>query len=673
MRAVMTGATGFIGRNLLARLLERDEQVFAIVRPGSIDRLRAIGRRLGVDDRRIVPIEGDLCAPRLGVSDADLERIARAENFFHVAAVYDLSADATETGIANVDGTRHALELARVAEVGCFHQLSSIAVAGTYKGTFTEEMLDEAVGLDHVYFASKHESERLVRETCPVPWRVYRPSLVIGRSDNGEMDKVDGPYYFFSWLKRLAALRNPMPIALPFDGFVNMVPVDYVATVIDHIAHLPGLDSRTFHVVDPKPLTVVEVLDRFSRAAGGPRFVQLPMPGAARTLLNSLVRTPAGVVFERVGLPASIADYLSWTTRFDTTNTDAALAGTSIALPRLHEYAGVLWDFWRRRLDPAARAKGELGRAVAGRTVMITGGSSGIGRATALKVAAAGGIPLLVARGIDALEATKAEIVKAGGTAFVYRADLSDVEDCQRLAKEVIAEHGGVDVLVNNAGRSIRRSVAASADRFHDFERTMQLNYFGAVALILTLLPPMRARKRGHIVNVSSIGVQTYPPRFAAYVASKAALDAFSRCIASEVHGDKVRLTTVHMPLVRTPMIAPTSIYRSFPTLSPTEAADVICRAIAQQPKRVSTPVGMIAQVTGAVAPDIQDRVLNIAYQIFPESPASRGEATPGPGHEPELADTAFVPGEPREDLREGSELSIAQRAMVQLLRGIHW
>src|SRR3954469_7752618 len=528
MRAVMTGATGFIGRKLLARLLERDEQVFAIVRPGSIERLRAIGQRLGADDRRIIAIEGDLCEPRLGVRDADLERIVRAEHFFHVAAVYDLAADATATGIANVEGTRHALELAGAADVGCFHQLSSIAVAGRYDGIFGEMMLDEAVGLDHPYFATKHESERLVRETCPVPWRVYPPSLVVGRSDNGEMDKIDGPYYFFPWIKRLASVPNPVPIALPFDGLVNIVPVDYVAAAVDHIAHREGLDGRVFHLADPAPLTVVETLDRLSRAAGGPRFMTMPMPGPARAIFNGLVRPPAAVALDRLGLPAAIADYLSWSTRFDTMNTDAALAGSGITLPKLETYASVLWDFWRRRLDPAARAKGQLGRAVGGRTVMITGASSGIGRATALKVAAAGGIPLLVARGVDALEATKAEIVKAGGTAFVHRADLSDIEDCQRLAKEVIAEHGGVDVLVNNAGRSIRRSVEASADRFHDFERTMQLNYFGAVALILALLPPMRARKRGHIVNVSSIGVQTYPPRFAAYIASKAALDAFS-------------------------------------------------------------------------------------------------------------------------------------------------
>jgi short-subunit dehydrogenase len=672
MRAVMTGATGFIGRNLLARLLERDEQVFAIVRPGSVDRLLAIARRLGADDRRVIPIEGDLGLERLGVRDQDLEQIAGAEHFFHVAAVYDLGADPVTMAAANVDGTRRAVELAGSARFGHFHHFSSIAVAGLYRGRFTETMFDEASeGLEHPYFSSKHESERIVRDMCPVPWRVYRPSLVVGRSDNGEMDKVDGPYYFFPYLKRLASLRNPVPVALPFDGYVNLVPVDYVAAVVDHIAHQDGLDNRVFHVVDPHPHTVVQTLNAFSRAAGGPSFVSMPMPGTARAVLNSAARAPSAVLLDRLGLPPSIANYLSWRTTFDTANTDAALAGSDITLPSLSQYADKIWDFWRRRIDPAARAKGALGRAVAGRTVMITGASSGIGRSTALKVAAAGGIPILVARGADALEATKAEIVKAGGTAYVYRADLSDIEDTQRMAKEVIVEHGGVDVLVNNAGRSIRRSVAASADRFHDFERTMQLNYFGAVALILAVLPSMRARKRGHIVNISSIGVQTYPPRFAAYVASKAALDAFARCIAAEVYADKVRLTTVHMPLVRTPMIAPTSIYRSFPTLSPDEAADIICRAIAQQPKRVSTPVGMVAQVTAAIAPDIQDRVLNLAYQLFPETGSRPTE--PEQSNEPSRELSTFVPGDVPSDGPEEHDLSIAARAMVQLLRGIHW
>ena len=159
---------------------------------------------------------------------------------------------------------------------------------------------------------------------------------------------------------------------------------------------------------------------------------------------------------------------------------------------------------------------------------------------------------------MDKLEETKEEIEAAGGIAHIHRCDMSDIEDIERMADEVLAYHGRVDILVNNAGRSIRRSVGLSYDRFHDYERTMQVNYFGAVRLILALLPSMRAHKTGHIIDISSIGTQTNPPRFSAYVASKAALDAFGRVIASEVIDDGVHITTIHMPLVRTPMIAPT-------------------------------------------------------------------------------------------------------------------
>ena len=214
--------------------------------------------------------------------------------------------------------------------------------------------------------------------------------------------------------------------------------------------------------------------------------------------------------------------------------------------------------------------------------------------------------------------------------AFVHRCDLSDMSDIERMAKEVLQEHGRVDVLVNNAGRSIRRSISLSYDRFHDFERTMQLNYFGAVRLVLTLLPMMRqpspdGRKGGHIINISSIGVQTNTPRFSAYVASKAALDAFSRCIASEVIDDGIHLTTIHMPLVRTPMISPTKMYDRFPTLTPTEAADMICHAMIRKPKKVGTTLGNVGEVLYTVSPAGVDRVLNRGVQAVPRLLGGQG------------------------------------------------
>jgi NAD(P)-dependent dehydrogenase (short-subunit alcohol dehydrogenase family) len=252
-----------------------------------------------------------------------------------------------------------------------------------------------------------------------------------------------------------------------------------------------------------------------------------------------------------------------------------------------------------------------LSRAAGGRLVLLTGGSSGIGLATALKLGEAGARVVLVARTSETLEAAAAEVRKLGGEAFVHPCDLTDLDAVDRLVAEVSAQHGTPDVLINNAGRSIRRSVARSYDRFHDYERTMALNYFGAVRLILGFLPAMRERRSGHIVNVSTMGLQTNTPRFSAYLASKAALDAFSRSIASEIVMDRVDITTIYMPLVRTPMIEPIKHYDYLPALSPQSAAGLICEAIRRRPKRVSTPLGTFVEGTYAAIPGVQDIVFS--------------------------------------------------------------
>ncbi len=268
-------------------------------------------------------------------------------------------------------------------------------------------------------------------------------------------------------------------------------------------------------------------------------------------------------------------------------------------------------------------AGGVLAQSLSGvvrdRNILITGASQGIGRATALQLGAAGGTVLLVARTPEKLEEVAREVRDLGGQGHVHPCDLSDLDDVDRLAEEVLDQHGLVDVLVNNAGRSIRRSVHRSYERFHDYERTMQLNYFAPVKLILKLLPVMREEGSGHIINVSTIGLQTNTPRFSAYLASKAALDAFARSIGPEVIGDGVHFTTVYMPLVRTPMIAPTKLYDRFPTLSPEEAGEMLCEAIRKRPKRVATTLGTIGQLTYAIAPGAQDLVVHRAYKLFPE------------------------------------------------------
>jgi NAD(P)-dependent dehydrogenase (short-subunit alcohol dehydrogenase family) len=257
--------------------------------------------------------------------------------------------------------------------------------------------------------------------------------------------------------------------------------------------------------------------------------------------------------------------------------------------------------------------------ALTRRHVLITGASSGIGRATAVRVARRGGVPILVARRADALEDTRAAAEAAGGTAFVHPCDLSDGDAVDALVSTVLREHDHVDMLVNNAGHSIRRPARLAVDRFHDYERTMALNYFGAIRLVLGLLPSMRERHFGHIVNVSTIGVQANPPRFSAYVASKAALDAFSRVVASETRGDGITFTTVHMPLVRTPMIRPTRLYDAFPAISAERAAELVVRGLERRPRVINTRLGTLAEVSHAVAPRTVDGLLHLAYRVLPD------------------------------------------------------
>ena len=707
MNYFVTGATGFIGRNLVELLLQREGPVYVLVREGSKGRLEELRRRWGVDEDRVVGIVGDVSQPLLGISDSDLERLrGQVDHLFHLAAVYDMTADAESQRLSNVQGTRHMVDLAEAVEAGTVHMVSSIAAAGLFHGTWREDMFEEAENLDvHPYFRTKHDSEGVVRSECLRPWRVYRPGIVVGNSETGEMDKVDGPYYFFKLIRRI---RNAVPQWMPMLGVegreINIVPVDFVVRAMDHIAHTEGLDGRAFHLTDPKPPSAGDVIDVFARAAHGPES-SVRLPAAAIEAADPLVRLGlsalplSGVIVDRAlgefGIPRAVLTYVNYPTHFDSRGTQAALEGTDIRVPPLEAYADKLWDYWERHLDPdlfgdrtligAVRGRRglvsgaaqvieqqipdeflRLGRrllgsaslesAVRGKVVMVTGASSGIGRSAALKIADAGGIVLLVARTPEKLEATRDVIEAGGGVAYVHPCDLSEIDDIDRMADEVLAQHGHVDVLVNNAGRSIRRSVALSYNRFHDYERTMQLNYFGPVKLILKLLPVMRERKSGHLVNISSIGVQTNTPRFSAYVASKAALDAFSRCIASEIFDDGVHITTIHMPLVRTPMIAPTKMYNRFPTITPEKAADMISEAIIHKPKRIATPVGTLGQLLYAINPKSMDYILNSAYKLFPDSRAARGD------------EEKKAAAEPR-----GEEASNEQVAFAYLMRGVHW
>ncbi|WP_158879539.1 SDR family NAD(P)-dependent oxidoreductase [Amycolatopsis anabasis] len=270
----------------------------------------------------------------------------------------------------------------------------------------------------------------------------------------------------------------------------------------------------------------------------------------------------------------------------------------------------------------------ELARAVRGRTVLVTGASFGIGEATARQLGAAGATVLLVARTEDRLAEVARGITAAGGTAHVHPVDLTDGDEIDGLVKRVLDEHGHVDVLVNNAGKSIRRSVELSYDRPQDFERTIGINYLAPVRLTLGLLPSMRARRSGHVVTVSTQGVRGMPPapRWGAYQASKAALDVWMRSMALEVRGDGIATTNVYMGLVRTRMSAPTPSLRRVPAMSPDRAGAVVCDAIVRRPKSVEPWWTPLASATSSVLSGPIDAVLSAAFRRGEDTSSARGE-----------------------------------------------
>jgi len=644
MTYFVTGASGFIGKRLVKKLLGRkNTTVYFLIRAESKKKVAKLMDFWGDEAaKRCIPIVGDIAKPGLGLSTADKTKIkGKIKHFFHLAAMYDMAASAEANETANVTGTHNAVALANEVKAGLFHHMSSIAVAGNYEGVFREDMFDEAKDyLDHPYMQTKHESEALVRKNCDMPWRAYRPGVVLGDSKTGEIDKIDGPYYFFKLIQKMRAMLPQWMPAIGIEGGrMNMVPVDFVVDATDHIAHSTdkSLNNKAFHLTDPAPLRIGDSLNIFARAAHAPQMALrvnaallgfIPQSVMKGMMTLPPVRRIKNAVVKDLGIPEDTLSFINYPVRFDCRDTLKALEGTKIAVPDLESYAYKLWDYWERNLDPDLFIDNTLKGQITGKVILITGGTSGIGQATAMKVAAAGTAKAVIVCGRDQekIDETLKLAKKLGVKVSAYPADVADEAGCKAFCAMLETKYGGVDILVNNAGRSIRRAIESSYDRFHDFTRTMDVNYFGALRITLGLIDGMVKKKKGHVINISSIGVLTNAPRFSAYVSSKAALDAWTRCAASEFADRGVSFTTISMPLVKTPMIAPTAIYNNVPTLSPEEAADMIIRAIVYKPVNIATRLGTSMQVLHAVAPRIAQIVMNTSFRMFGDSEAAKGK-----------------------------------------------
>lgn len=672
MRYVVTGGTGFIGRRVVSRLLQSrpDAQVWALVRRRSLGRFERLAAAWGDQwGDRVKPLVAEL--PELDLSDEVLAELGEIDHVVHCAAIYDITAGEPQQRAANVEGTRAVIGLAR--RLGAtMHHVSSIAVAGDFRGEYTEDDFDVGQRLPTPYHQTKFEAELLVRSTPGLRHRIYRPAVVVGDSRTGEMDKVDGPYYFFGVLAKLAVLPSLTPILLPDTGRTNIVPVDYVVDALVALAHADGRDGQTFHLTAEKTIGLRGIYRGVAKAAGLPPLRgSLPRSVAAPVLnVRGRARVLRNMAATQLGIPAEVFDLVDLPPTFVSEKTRNALRDYGIRVPEFSSYAPKLWRYWAEHLDPDRARRDDPRGPLHGRHVIITGASSGIGRASAIAIAERGATVFALARNGAALDELVAEIRANGGAAHAFTCDVTDSASVEHTVKDILGRFDHVDYLVNNAGRSIRRSVVNSTDRLHDYERVMAVNYFGAVRMVLALLPHWRERRFGHVVNVSSAGVQARNPKYSSYLPTKAALDAFSDVVGSEVLSDHITFTNIHMPLVRTPMIVPSHRLNPVRAISPERAAAMVVRGLVDKPARIDTPLGTLAEAGNYFVPRTSRRILHQLYLGYPDSAAARGLAPAAQAPPPAVR---RKPNRPVRAVTGGLRTPRGVKRLVRRVPGVHW
>ncbi|MBW1641521.1 MAG: SDR family oxidoreductase [Deltaproteobacteria bacterium] len=648
-RCMVTGATGFLGKYLIERLIQNGHDITLLVRnPEQPAKKQIIGRfREQADmiqqhgrDATITVWNGDVGQINFGLN-AECS-FSEFNHIYHLAAIYDLRADESLVLNTNVTGTEYLLKkLDEDQFSGCLHFVSSIAMAGNFQGEFSERMFAEGQKHNHVYNRSKYESEKLVREkrSAQVDYeiRIYRPSAIVGHSKTGEMERIDGPYYGFLAISALKKILPPwIPLVAPkINILMDMVPVDYVAEAIYSLSMMEQTeftdDIFCFHLTDPNALTLTEAAGLILKASGGPQMQITFSTDWAKSYLNMVSKASdmksiellKNGLLNSLEIPAQTFDAMLTGVRFSSGETNRLLKNKGVVLPTFDTYVAVLWDYYNRHLDPVRNKEQRCEQSFRGKVVLITGGSVGIGFASAKRCAEYGAKLILAARNQEKLDTAFSELLpiakKNGGSIEVCACDISDLNECDALVEHVLKKYGHVDILFNNAGLSIRRSISKSLDRFHDFQRSMQTNYFGALRILMGFLPSMIERKHGHILYSSTMGTFSPTPRFGAYNASKSAMDAMFDAMAAEFTDRNIYFTSIKFPLVKTEMLAPTKDYDDMPATTPKEAAQMFVDAVLNKPRKQVTGMGMIMGITDLFAPNIMTQLFNYAYKIWPD------------------------------------------------------
>ncbi len=604
---LITGATGLIGRHLVPELLARGHRLTALVRTP-----------------RDVPgaevLIGDVTRPGLG-----LDRGAEGfDGVVHLAAVYDLLAAEATLRAANVDGTKNLLDWLGDGWPGVLHHVSSVAVAGDFAGRLGEEQLDVGQGFPNPYQRSKFDAEALVRG-APIRRRIYRPSAVVGHRRTGAIDRADGPYFLFPALKRARDLYPRwMPLPNTLEGRIHMVPVDWVAAAMAHWIDA-GEDGRTYHLVDPDPPYAGDTWNLLSEAAGGPAM--RGSVGRWKKRLPFVFDTLSGLGalqfynqqrLRDLGVPPEVTASFNQRVTFDAAS--QATLPPELRCPPQSSYAAPLWDYWLRNLEPGLDPVSAARGRIEGKVVLITGGSSGVGAELAVLCGEAGAVVLLAARREAELEQVAARVEATGARCRLRVTDLNELEECDALVAWAVDQEGRVDVLVKNAARSIRRPAAESLERYHDFERVMKLNFFAPVRLIRGVLPGMRERRDGVIVNVLTAGITLPTPYFAAYGASKSALHHLTDTLSAEHLHEGVHVMSVLLPWVRTAMMDQDR-YGDTKAMTAEQAAAWMLDGIVQRRRRVVSGTFQRRWLINVAAPAFMTRALSIITRVYAEQP----------------------------------------------------